>query len=126
MYNLFLDDCRFPHHVKWINLPDVKWQIVRSYEEFTSFINKNGLPDIISFDHDLADEHYKDLNRSFISKKIRYDSFKEKTGYECAQWLIQYCVDNKLRLPHYEVHSMNPIGRHNIKSLLRHFQIYNQ
>lgn len=118
MYNLFLDDFRFPEQVKWINLPNVKWEIVRSYDEFVAFITKNGLPNFISFDHDLADEHYKELNNSFDSDFIQYSLFTEKTGYDCAKWLVKYCFDNRASLPHYTVHSLNPIGKKNILSLL--------
>ena len=45
MVKLFLDDIRKP--------PDVDWFIVRNYNQFIDWIDKNGLPDIISFDHDL-------------------------------------------------------------------------
>jgi hypothetical protein len=31
-----------------------KWQIVRSYDEFVAWIERHGLPDFISFDHDLG------------------------------------------------------------------------
>ncbi len=62
----------------------------------------NGLPEYVSFDHDLAD----------IS-----DSHKEKTGYDCVKWLVDYCIDNKIiKFPNYQVHSANPIGKKNITS----------
>ena len=32
------------------------WDIVRNYDEFINYILKNGLPSVISFDHDLAQE----------------------------------------------------------------------
>ena len=48
-----------------------------------------------------------------------YPSFKEKTGYDCAKWLCDYCVENKLPLPEYFIHSMNPVGRENILSTLK-------
>ena len=43
---MYLDDIREPK-----NNFDV---IVRSYDEAVAFINKNGIPNFISFDHDLA------------------------------------------------------------------------
>jgi hypothetical protein len=46
----------------------------------------------------------------------------EKTGMDCAKWLVDYCIDNKKELPDYVVHSMNPAGRENIKSLLDQFK----
>ncbi len=61
-YNLFLDDMRIPEAVfkyigddRYINND---WVIVRSYNEFTKHIRKHGIPETISFDHDLADIHY--------------------------------------------------------------------
>ncbi|MDA3779923.1 MAG: hypothetical protein PF487_06850 [Bacteroidales bacterium] len=42
-------------------------------------------------------------------------------------WLIDYCVDNELELPHeIIIHSMNPYGSENIKSLFNtYFKVYN-
>jgi hypothetical protein len=50
--------------------------------------------------------------------EFSYDNFKEKTGYDCAKWLCNYCIDNGIPLPEYYVHSMNPVGRENIKFYL--------
>lgn len=115
-YNLFLDDFRQPadafqytHNSTYLKL---KWRIVRSYDEFVAFIEKNGIPDLISFDHDLADEHYKK------QASIDYTDEGEKTGYHCAKWFINYCIDNKKELPKMIlIHSMNVYGSENIKSL---------
>jgi len=63
MRKLFLDDIRspkdaiglVPSHMNqfyWSN----DWDVVRSHDEFVDFIEKNGVPDFVSFDHDLADE----------------------------------------------------------------------
>lgn len=115
-YNLFLDDERRPKDVNWVDLPPVQWIIARSYADFVRLISSQGLPENISFDHDLADAHYKDV----ISGKgvINYDTYTEKTGYHCAQWLVEYCMDKKLPLPTCYIHTMNPIGKENIQSLL--------
>ena len=52
------------------------------------------------------------------SKRFFIPEFKEKTGYDCAKWLINYCMDNQLELPEtILIHSMNPVGSLNIKSL---------
>lgn len=75
-----------------------------------------GLPDFISFDHDLADEHYEDILDFGIAN---YESYTEKTGYECAKWLVDYCIDHKIPLPEYAVHSDNPVGSANIISYLK-------
>lgn len=114
---LFLDDIRYPieayHYTKQDIFLRKDWHIVRNYEQFINWIIENGLPEMISFDHDLADEHYwnNDTKR-----------FVEKTGYDCAKWLIDYCMDNKLDLPEFYCHSMNPVGKENIESLLKNFK----
>ena len=70
------------------------------------------MPDVISFDHDLGDEHYTN------NSNINYSEFKEKTGYDCAKWLIDYCIDNDLDFPKViYIHSMNPYGSLNIESI---------
>lgn len=115
---LFLDDIRYPieayHYTKQDIFLRNDWHIVRNFEQFTNRILKKGLPEMISFDHDLADEHYiKDTN-----------VFVEKTGYDCAKWLVEYCMDNYLDLPKFYCHSMNPVGKQNIESLLKNFKNY--
>lgn len=131
-YNLFLDDFRIPKDA-W-NYKYYKpyltehWKIVRNYDEFVSYIKRNykkgHFPKFISFDHDLAAEHY--APREHWSEK--YDAwatsqeFKEKTGMECAKWLVDFCIDNEIELPDFMVHSMNPAGAENIQSLLDNFK----
>ena len=122
-YHLFLDDSRFPKDVKWIELPPVAWVIVRNYQQFVEIIRRDGVPLSISFDHDLADEHYQEYSYAHDKKmlsygKIRYDRFSEKTGCDCAKWLANYCIDNHIPIPLYYLHTLNGIGRQNIFSVL--------
>ena len=78
-------------------------------------IKSMGLPDFISFDHDLAPEHYtKYLGEPFIET----NQYEEETGYECARWLVEYCSEKGLEIPDFAVHSMNPVGSERIFSLL--------
>jgi hypothetical protein len=108
---LFLDDIRLPidaipfAEAKGINqaIYYENWVIVKSYNQFVKHIQDKGLPDIISFDHDLGDDN-------------------ELTGMDCAKWLVNYCMDNNLYLPKWVVHSANPAGYENIKSLLLSFE----
>jgi hypothetical protein len=119
MYNLYLDDFRFPHHT--FNTNDSEWVIVRSYKEFVKKIESDGLPSFISFDHDLAHEHYRPsmyAEDGHYSKYYKDGTFTEKTGYDCAQWLIEYCMDRNLDVPEFFVHSANPVGSANIRDLL--------
>lgn len=123
-YNLFLDDVRYPHQVTWVDLPLVEWKIVRSYDEFVRYIQQHGLPNRISFDHDLSLEHYPLSEADGGSRSphtIPYNSYKEKTGYHCAKWLAEYCISNNLPYPETFVHSMNPIGSENIWSIVTTF-----
>ncbi|WCM41597.1 hypothetical protein MG290_11655 [Flavobacterium sp. CBA20B-1] len=92
MKKLYLDDLR-PIPEGFIG--------VRSYTEFVDYITQNGLPDFISFDHDLG---------------------LEESGFDCAKWLVNYCLDNRKKMPDFIVHSQNPVGKQNIKSLLNNFR----
>jgi hypothetical protein len=130
-YNLFLDDFRMPKDAfEYMKLPiyiSVEWIIVRNYYAFITLIENKGVPDIISFDHDLADEHYNEQIVKGQTYQEIYDMFTEKTGYHCAKWLIDYCIDNNKKLPaDILIHSMNPAGSMNIKSLFEtYFKVYN-
>jgi hypothetical protein len=126
-YNLFLDDRRTPTSDPRVLKKNsvyqtLEWVVVRSYDEFTQHITKFGLPSVVSFDHDLSDEHVKYYfehgghENPPTYEEQEYITFKEKTGKQCADWLVQYCIDNQLRLPLYYVHSANGPGSENIKS----------
>lgn len=124
MMNLYLDDFRQPtDSFDYTGNPiynKLKWEVVRNYEDFVKFIEEHGIPDTISFDHDLADEHY--MHQTAIDYNIQ-----EKTGFHCAKWLINYCIDNKKELPvTILIHSMNPAGSLNIKSLFDTYKKYHE
>lgn len=100
---LWLDDLRNPQDFLKLNNDDkVFW--VKSYNEFVNWITKNGLPDQVFFDHDLGEE--------------------SENGYECAKWLLNYCIENNLtkEIPTYGMQSANPVGRKNIESLFNSFK----
>lgn len=122
-YKLFLDDVRNPPDVKWIELPLGPWVIVRNFLDFKVVISNRGLPSHVSFDHDLAAEHYDSAlwRKSSITD---YAKLKEQTGYDCAYWMTQYCIDFDQDLPSYTVHSLNPVGKDRILALLEHFKSY--
>ena len=116
-YKLYLDDRREPKTEGWV--------IARDYRSFVHVITEGGLPELISFDHDLADEHY-DYAFEFDDRlivppgevKIDYRNFKEMTGYDCAKWLVNYCFDKNQDIPEFFVHSANPVGAENIQKFL--------
>ena len=64
---------------------------VHNIDEFSNWIVKNGLPDLVSFDHDLG---------KGVAK-----------GVECARWLRRYCDENRLDMPKWFVHSANVNGQ---------------
>lgn len=102
-YNIFLDDERFPSDVHaYIDGVDIyknkEWEIVRNYKDFIDLIQKYGMPNFISFDHDLGD----------------FNNGIEKTGYDCAKWLVDFCIDFKFNIPNFIVHSQNTIGNGDI------------
>lgn len=102
--------------------------IVRSYDEFVKTIKNIGIDkiDIISFDHDLADEHYGHEEQPWSTDGIiDYFSFVEKTGYDCAKWLCDYALETNKKLPEILIHSFNHIGAENIKQYIKNFIKYN-
>lgn len=104
---LWLDDIRNPQDLQWIAFwksvgdvtPDnVVW--VKTYDEFVSYITNNGLPYGICFDNDLGEL---------------------LEGYDCAKFIVEYCLNNNLKLPFYKIQSANPVGYKNINTLLQNY-----
>ena len=79
---------------------EVHW--VKTQSEFENYIKENGLPDLISFDNDLG--------------------IGNGEGYDCAKWLVKYCMDNIVQCPKWYVHSSNPVAKENIEKLLNNFK----
>ena len=104
MKKLFLDDLRT---VDMVYDPSQisAFEVVRSYEEFVDYIQKNGLPDFISFDNDLG------LDKS---GKVAPD------GYAAAKWLV-YDSGLDLRNLKFNVHSANPVAAEQIRGLLNNY-----
>lgn len=100
---IYLDDIRNPKTNGWI--------VIRTYREFVDWITENGIPDEVSFDHDLSIEP-----TSFSTEN------KEYTGYDAAKWLGQYCWENGIPIPKWNVHSANPVGKENITNFLKNME----
>lgn len=131
MKRLFLDDLRVPLDCLKVDYMTYRqidlriylmdWVIVRSHGQFVKWIIENGMPDLISFDHDLGDDtNLKEVLP--IWEWFDIDNNREYTGMDSAKWLVNYCLDNDLVLPDFAVHSANPAGYENIKSLLTSFK----
>ena len=133
-YKIYLDDLRVPSDsIKHSKIPQLyvnnnEWVIVRNYDEFVNTITSRQevgqWPMFISYDHDLGIEHTKFFwdNGGFRNPPNPDDAnFTEKTGLDCAKWLCEYVMNNKLPLPGFAVHSANPVGRKNIQTYLENF-----
>ena len=129
---LWLDDIRDPFATlegggTWlvfspIDLIETEVVWVKSYHEFVEWIISNGLPEGICFDHDLGMQvALKARAKGMSKRKSRALKKEEKTGYDCAKWLVEYCLDNKLRLPKYNIQSANSVGKDNIDGLFKCF-----
>ncbi|BAU40164.1 hypothetical protein [Ralstonia phage RSP15] len=104
-YDMFLDDERLPPTNR-PGKPERDWVIVRSYQQAVDYIEENGFPRFISFDHDLGEA--------------------KETGYDFAKWLISQDID-KMWMPEdfdFYVHSQNPIGKLNIEKAFESYFNY--
>ena len=128
---LFLDDIRIPQDAYlWDEnkkLRDAsgiacnRWDIVRSYEEFTEWIDTNGIPDVVSFDNDLfdvADDEISNEELIVQFQMLNWQEFKIKTGAHCAQYLVDACKAHGKPVPKYFVHTANSAARPIIKEIL--------
>ncbi|QQN68140.1 cyclic-phosphate processing receiver domain-containing protein [Comamonas testosteroni] len=95
--NLFLDDERFPPN------QGGPWHVVRSTEEAADYVSNNGVPDLISFDHDLGGE---DTAIRFVNWLINRDL--ESPGF----------IGPNFR---FVIHSQNPVGAKNLEHLLSRY-----
>lgn len=130
MYNIFLDDLRFPkdaflqkelaYLTDYSKIPENDWVIVRNYEDFVKTIEERGIPSACSFDCDLALEHMK-YYVNFLKNPGYYEweNFQNKCGIHCAKYL-------KSKLPPSSdikvyVHSANLEGSAIIREILKYF-----
>ncbi len=103
------DDIRDPHDSKmdWLDYSsigkDVEVIWLKNMQDFVNWIQTNGVPDAICFDHDLGED--------------------TPTGYDCAKWLVNYCLDHKVLPPIWACQSANPVGKVNINRLLKNFVV---
>lgn len=97
-WKLFLDDIRFP--------PKDGFIVARTVDEAQRLIEQYGMPEYISFDHDLGVDEMGNLIPD---------------GYDFAKWLVAMDMDGEITLPKnftFEVHSKNPVGAENIRYYL--------
>lgn len=132
-YNILLDDERTPSDVYFYKLNEeyknLKWEIAKDYDDFIKmFIDRyiiGELPCVISFDHDLVDEHYK-LGAKKLFMSFDEDKVKTPTGYHALLWLLNFYESNDIVLPKIMIHTKNTAGAENMKSLLRDYETRNE
>lgn len=113
---LYLDDVRIP--------TEGKWEVVKNYDEFVAHIKLNGLEnyELISLDHDLGEaamvEYYTNVKPNY---ELDYNRITEKTGMDCARFLVAEAMDKKIQLPTVYVHSANPIGSANMMGYINNY-----
>lgn len=91
---LFIDDIR--------NAP-ADFLIARTSQEAIDMVKALGIPNFISFDHDLGGND---------------------TAMVFVNWLIDYMLDNDKKFPEdfsFTVHSANPVGKLNIENKMKNF-----
>jgi hypothetical protein len=128
---LWLDDIRDPKDTIWVDwmvengiiLSEFNITWVKSYGEFTKWIEKNSLPSLICFDHDLGEDVAKGrVSKGMSKRQARILKRETLSGFDCAKWLIEFCLDNELNAPDFKIQSANPVGAENIKGLIENFR----
>ena len=123
MRKIYLDDVRTPTEAGWI--------VVRNFAEFRQRVEEIGLVniEIISLDHDLGPESMKEYFTNVAPNyTLNYANIpNEKTGLDCAKWLIQHWYDHSdggnIHFPKVYTHSANPIGSANIMGYINNFHM---
>jgi hypothetical protein len=116
-YRIYLDDVRTPIDID-------NWVIVRNYDEFVNKINEIGLANIelISLDHDLGDSAIEEWHTNvYHNYTLDYNNITEKTGMDCAKWLVEKWLDGK-PVCKVMIHSANAIGSANMMGLINNYR----
>jgi len=101
---LFLDDIRTVDMIYDKSI-ESEFDVVRNYTDFVIYIQKNGLPDFISFDNDLGLDETGEV---------------APDGYAAVKWLV-YESGIDLRNLKFKVHSANPVASIQIDGLLNNY-----
>jgi hypothetical protein len=112
---IYLDDIRTP--------VDPTWVVVRNYDEFVNKVQEIGFDNIecVSLDHDLGDTAMQEWHKNvYHNYTLDYTNITEKTGYDCAKWLVEKWLDGERAIPVY-THSANAIGSANIMGYINNY-----
>ena len=87
----------------------IGWERAYTAQDAINFL-ETGKVELISLDHDLADEHYG-------------GQFDARTGYAVVLWLENKVIDDEdFKMPVVRLHTMNPVGREHMAAGLRRIQ----
>ena len=86
--------------------PNFIW--VKNLKEFEDYIINNGLPNMVSFDHDIKPKNYEG---------------QHENGADVANWLVNYCKQNNLKLPWCFAHSANKNGIERINQIINNYKV---
>ena len=103
-YKLFIDDERYPP----TSYDGVIWIIARSSADAIECVSLQGIPEYISFDHDLGGE---DTSMQFLKWLFEASDFANNSQPQMVPFS-------------WYVHSMNPIGKKNIEAYLESWNRY--
>ena len=101
---LFLDDIRTVDMV-YSKEQVSEFDLVRTFDDFVTYIKQNGLPEFISFDNDLGMNAHGEV---------------APDGYAAAKWLV-YESELDLSDLKFHVHSANPVAAEQIRGLLNNY-----
>ena len=105
---LFIDDLRNPY--------DKSWSLVRTYAGVKSHIEENGMPKVISFDHDLTIPAYREFDRSKKTGVYSYTGLNEATGLDAMNYIIAKLMEDKnVSIPDIIIHTANETGARNLR-----------
>jgi hypothetical protein len=65
-------------------------------------------------------EYFRNVHPNY---ELNYDNIKEKTGLDCAKWLVDICLEMNIKMPTVYVHSANPIGSGNMMGYINNYRM---
>lgn len=114
-YYIYLDDVRIPLEDDWI--------VVKDYDQFVSKMEEIGFDNIalVSLDHDLGISAMREwATNVYENSIIDYGNITEKTGLDCAKWIVEKWMDGEKVFP-IRVHSANAVGSANIMGYVNNY-----
>lgn len=139
-YRLILDDLRnaedclvsnglfgFAYLLTLTKTAPEDWVIVRNYQEFVAIIEERGIPEFISFDHDLDRSAMREYFFAIeTGREFNYNNVKFPTGLDCVKFLIDKCKESARVLPEITLHTANTLGWANMNRELEEYRRFQE